>query len=150
MFEVRILQPQDGQCIAAFEKQRAEQMHMPAMEIELMSWNASWREESLNHYLPQGWSFGLFVPDTNTLQGYFLAQPFLFFRSMTQTLWIERLVAVGAKETAELLEIAYKICREKHFQKLVFAAMEDAPVEHAVFQLAAIPEKLFELKTAKF
>jgi hypothetical protein len=150
MSQPRILRPEDATHIVNFEKSRLEQTQPDEMERELLSWHASWREESLQHYLPLGWSFGLWSDDGQSLVGYFLAQPFLFMRGLTQTLWVERLVAQDARSGEELIEIAYKLSREKHFQKVLFYLNEDAPLENSIFQLSAVSDNLVELKTAKF
>jgi hypothetical protein len=87
------------------------------VEWTLQSWTAPWREESLNHYLPQGWSFGVWSED-NKLLGYFLAQPLLFLNQQTQSLWVEHICSPEAQILRELCETAIKLSREKHFQRV--------------------------------
>lgn len=148
MFEARILQPQDEKALEEFEKMRLSENSADEFENELLSWHASWRKESLEHYLPLGWSFGIWSNDK--IVGYFLAQPYLFMRGMTQTLWIERIVSNTVDGMSELIEIAYKLSREKHFQKILFNMQDDVTIAHSVFQLSSVGDNILELKTAKF
>ncbi|MCB0349618.1 MAG: hypothetical protein KDD38_00445 [Bdellovibrionales bacterium] len=156
MIEPKILNIDDLSQIIDFEKKRLELTMADEADRELYSWHASWRKESLEHYLPLGWSFGLWSKETsdsheaNRLRGYFIAQPQLFLRGMTQTLWVERLVAENAQETSDLIELVYKVCRDKHFQKALFLVHEDVSYSNSVFQLNQVGDTLMELKTAKF
>lgn len=89
----------------------------------MKEWHARWRRESLEFYLEKAWSFGYFVESQTgklELSAYFLAQPILFFRTMTQTLWIEHCYFNNSQEIQQLMEVAYKLSREKHLQRLVF------------------------------
>jgi DNA-dependent RNA polymerase auxiliary subunit epsilon len=129
---VKVLQPSDIEIIQQFEQKILNCRVEDPTDRELASWHAPWRRESLEHYLPMGWSFGLFGPD---LLGYFIAQPQLFTRGMTQSLWVEHLSANSESEMAELTELARKLCREKHFQMLY---VQEANGE------------ILEIKTAKF
>ena len=90
------------------------------MEAEMDSWSASWRQESLDHYIPQGWSFSVRGKEVDSLQGYFLAQPILFFQKQTQTLWVEHLNALSVKAEECLIDVAYRQSREKHLQRVYF------------------------------
>lgn len=154
MSQARVLRKEDLETILNYEKLRAERYESDPVERELKSWHASWRKESLEHYLGLGWSFGMWddsvAKDTPKLTGYFLAQPQLFLRGLTQSLWVERLVADDSRLASELVEIAYKISREKHFQKVLFYLQEDAPIESSIFQLQSAQPDYVELKTAKF
>ena len=119
-----VLKASDQDTILAFERARAEQAESDAMERELSSWKARWRPEQLTHYLSLGWSFAAW--ENGKMIGYVLAQPFLFFRGLTQTLWVEHLsyddVAVGEA----LVECVYKWARDKHFQTVLIS---DLPAE---------------------
>lgn len=84
------------------------------MEHEMSSWTAPWRQEALNHYLPQGWSFGAF--EGGELKAYVLGQPFLFYRGLTQTLWIEHVSYSEAKSALAVLDVAHRWARDKHLQ----------------------------------
>lgn len=90
------------------------------------SWTVPWRKESLEHYLKLGWSFIVrdeSKPKPNAV-GFFLGQPYLFFRGQTQTLWIEHVEAVNDEVAASLIEVAVKVAREKHLQRVLFAEPE--------------------------
>ena len=81
------------------------------MEREMQSWNARWRAEALDHYLPQGWSF--VALDDDKVVGFLIAQPLLFFRGLTQTLWVEDVLGPDAEA---LIEAARAWARDKHLQ----------------------------------
>lgn len=148
MSQPKILVLDDIPQIMVFEKTRLQSSVHDEVEREMAAWHASWRQESLEHYLPLGWSFGIW--DQSELKGYFLGQPQLFLRGMTQTLWVERLVAESAQVTAELVELAYRYAREKHFQKVLFLRQPDMDLSNSIFQLQEVSDSLVELKTAKF
>jgi hypothetical protein len=65
-----------------------------------------------------------------SLVGYFLAQPLLFFDGQTQTLWVEHMQFSTLVARDSLCELAYKLSREKHFQKVLFP--ESQTVANAV------------------
>lgn len=112
--EIRILLPADQDLVAAFARARLEQSASDQMEVEMHSWVARWRPESLAYYLPQGWSFGAF--QSGKMVGFILGQPLIFFRGLTQTLWIEELIFTKSEIGLELLETAYKWSKDKHLQ----------------------------------
>lgn len=85
------------------------------------SWSVRWRKEALEHYLKLGWSFIARDEATKTTVGFFLAQPFLFFRGQTQTLWVEHIETDSAEIRKELVDIAVRISREKHLQRVIFS-----------------------------
>ncbi len=86
-----------------------------------VEWTAPWRAESLDHYLKLGWSMSRRDPQTGRLLGYILAQPFLFFRKQTQTVWIEHVEAESTAVVAELLDTVVRIAREKHMQRVLMS-----------------------------
>lgn len=97
------------------------------LEMSMIRWNSRWREESLEHYLKLGWSFILrdsrtsISPEADgNIMGYFLAQPLLFFDGQTQSLWIEYMSFSNALARDHLCEMAYKLSRDKHMQKVYF------------------------------
>jgi hypothetical protein len=121
----RIIQLSDLPEIIQFEKLKLAETISDEMEREIKSWNSRWREESLKHYLPMGWSFLTRQVedksnDEGKLVGYFIAQPLLFFDGHTQNLWVEHISYSTLQVRDELCEIAYKLAREKHFQKVFF------------------------------
>lgn len=133
--------------IISFETKRLADSGVSDEEVVFAQWQAPWREESLNHYLPLGWSFGLW--QDKKLQGYFLAQPLLFARGFTQTLWVEHLSSIGEEPAMELMDVAYKLAREKHFQKLLVNKKADLKKISTSFALTEITDQVFEVNTSK-
>lgn len=115
----QIIQASDLEEIIHFEQKILEVEIPDEMERTIFSWNCRWRKESLNHYLPMGWSF-VARNEVQQIVGYFLAQPLLFFDGKTQTLWVEYIQSIDDSVRDELMEIAYKLSREKHFQRVLF------------------------------
>lgn len=148
MFETRVLQIQDIGQITQFEREHLRQCIADEVEQELASWHASWRQESLEYYLPLGWSFGIW--QNSQLVGYFLAQPLLFSRGLTQTLWVERLVAKDEEGVIFLIDHAYRMSREKHFQQVLFLQHEDMNYMHPTLRLEPIADRLLGIKAAKY
>ncbi len=144
----QVLRPEDATVIVTFEQNRMFERIPDEFERELESWQSSWRQESLEHYLPQGWSFG-YWSDTKILLGYFLAQPILFYRGMTQTLWVERVVGVDQQVTKSLMEVAAGIAREKHFQKVLFHQEDDISLPLEDFKIKKLEGQIYEMLTAK-
>lgn len=56
---------------------------------------------------------------TGRLIGYILAQPILFMRRQTQTVWIEYVDAETPSLKAELVDTIIRISREKHMQRVL-------------------------------
>lgn len=145
---IRILQLSDAETILRFEREALEYIEPDPMEREMREWHAPWRRESLEYYLPLGWSFGDFVGEK--LTAYFLAQPQLYMGGMTQSLWIEHFHATDLKVQEALFDVAYRTCREKHFQKLILRESESHSLKATDLRLAPLTDKLLEIKTAKF
>ncbi len=122
MQEIKVLVSHNLDEVLSFEVARLAAVQPDEAEREFTKWQASWRKESLEHYLPLGWSFGIW--SNNELVGYFLAQPQLFTRGHTQTLWVEQVTGASATIITELKDIARRIAREKHFQKVVYKESE--------------------------
>lgn len=101
-------------------------------------WSAPWREESLKHYLPLGWCLGAYRGDE--LQGFLLAQPFLFWMKNTQTLWVEYATAINKEIEDQLLQAAIGWSKDKHLQRVVMT-------NHNKGQ--ALQEQLFEVLTTR-
>lgn len=123
----RIVQLDDLEEILEYEQKKLENSVPDEMERTLQSWNARWRKEALEHYLPMGWSFLARDQDIRSprseegaLVGYFMAQPFLFMEGQTQCLWIEHLSYSSLQARDELCDLAYRLSREKHFQRVLF------------------------------
>lgn len=147
--QARILLPSDKERLLAFSRDRLAGRVEDEMEREIQSWSARWRPEALDHYLPQGWSFGVF--DGDKLEGYFLAQPYLFHRGHTQTLWIEKFVYNSREAATLLIDTGHKWARDKHFQCVLFEGSEDTRfILEDYKQAHPVEVGLIELKSAKY
>lgn len=117
-YTYRIAQLDDVERVLQF----AINMNFPedpeSFENKMMVWDSSYRKESLEHYLKLGWSFVAFDSE-NKLAGFFLGQALLFVDKQTQTLWVEYVLAVNDEVKTELIDIAYRLSREKHFQRVL-------------------------------
>ncbi|MFN8945377.1 MAG: hypothetical protein ACK5WZ_12240 [Pseudobdellovibrionaceae bacterium] len=123
----RVIQIQDLDEILSFEQKRLAESTPDSSEATFATWSARWRKESLEHYLPLGWSFLIRDVDVKTpespegaLMGYILAQPFLFLEGQMQCLWVEHISYTALQARDELCDLAYRISREKHFQRVLF------------------------------
>lgn len=115
----RIIQTQDLSQILEFETSKMQESYPDEMERMFAQWNSRSRKEAMEHYLPMGWSF-LALDDDGKIAGYFLAQPLLFLDGQTQSLWVEHIQYNSLQARDELCELAYKLSREKHFQRVYF------------------------------
>ena len=119
------------------------------------SWSAKWRKEALEHYLKLGWSFIARDEQTKTalsggtVVGYFLAQPFLFFRGQTQTLWVEHIEADDSAIQQDLVDIAVKVAREKHLQRVLFAEASALSKELEAWRPELLESDIAVVKTTK-
>ena len=84
--ETRVIKENEIDLVLSFAKSQHEAKSGDSFESEMASWSAAWRQESLEHYLSLGWSFGVWSGDE--LVGFCLAQPILFFQGLTP--WIGR------------------------------------------------------------
>lgn len=126
-FYCRVMQKEDIEELLDFEKKKLIEIEQNEIEREFIQWNSRWRKESLEHYAQMGWSFLARNPDLKSnysneglLVGYFTAQPLLFLEGQTQSLWVEHLSYSTLQARDELVEIAYKLSRDKHFQRVYF------------------------------
>lgn len=146
MFDgARVLKTQDLEAIQDFEKSRITQLN--DIEKTFLEWKAPWRKESLEHYLNTSWSMGLF--EGESLKSYFLAQPFLFVESYTQTLWIEHLGFKEKKDLTELVDLIVKYAKDKHLQRVLFNQIQQLNELSAQFKFASTQKNYFEVFTTK-
>lgn len=113
------------------------------------SWHAPWRKEALEHYLKLGWSFTVREKSSGRLLGYFLGQALLFLRGQTQTLWIEVLEAENEEARAGLTDVAIRLSREKHLQRVLFAESANVKGAFGAFKSTPIPDVIIEVATTK-
>ena len=116
-------------------------------ERTFKSWSEPWRREALEHYLKLGWSF--ITRENGKVAGFFLAQPFIFFRGQTQTLWVEHIEASNAEVTDVLVEVAVKVAREKHLQRVLFANAPSVANELKRWNPEALETSIAVVKTTK-
>lgn len=133
--------------IILFEKEKLKETFLEEVDQELYSWNARWRKESLEYYVPIGWSF--LVREESTFLGYFIAQPLLFLDAQTQSLWVEHLQYKTFEARDVLCEMVYKLGREKHFQKVYFP--NEFHIKNAISNYKPEPwdPQSFQVKTTK-
>ena len=146
-----ILGPTDAEQIIAYEKGRLSAAD--PMEQEMASWHAKWRQESLNHHLPLGWSFGFkqTINGESKLAGYFIGQPLLFFRGLTQTLWVEHIAFDSEEIGLKLIETAYRWAKDKHLQMVLFSDSKNLEFAKIHFPQLKLADDIFlEMKSARF
>ena len=122
-----------------FALQQLREQNLGEVATTFKSWQAKWRREALEHYLKLGWSF--IARRDGAVVGFFLAQPFLFFRGQTQSLWVEWIESSGAEVTEALIDVAVKVAREKHLQRVLFAEAKELEkvTGQALKQRRAVP-----------
>ena len=114
----RIAQLDDVESVYEFELQKTSVSGADEYEKMMAVWSSPFRKESLEHYFKLGWSF-LALDSARRVVGFFLGQPLLFFDQQTQSLWIEHVSANNLFISTELVDIAYRLAREKHFQRVL-------------------------------
>ena len=129
---LKVLRPENQVEIQKYAKTKSN----PDNPFE--EWSAPWREESLKHYLPQGWCLGAY--EGEQLRGFVLAQPILFWMKNTQSLWVEFVLADNAEIEDQLLQAAIGWAKDKHLQRVVMT-------KHNKGQ--AIQEQLYEVLTTR-
>jgi hypothetical protein len=152
----RVILTADLPEILEFENKKMQEAHPDEMERMIASWSSKHRPEAFNHYVPMGWSF--LVRDTETpsahssegtLMGYFIAQPLLFLDGQTQSLWVEHVQYASLQARDELCELAYKLSREKHFQRVYFPNENGVPNSVKSFKPETWQPGTLSVKTTK-
>lgn len=116
----RIAQLDDVEKVFNYESKKHHKEELDEIENQIIIWNSFFRKEALEHYFKTGWSFVAVDQDQN-IQGFFMGQALLFLDKQTQSLWVEYISASSPTIYTELLDIAYRLSREKHFQKVLFS-----------------------------
>lgn len=152
----RVIQPADLSEILDYENRKLADLVPDENERALQSWNSRWRKEALEHYFPMGWSFlardrdiSSSHSDEGQLVGYFMAQPLLFLDGQTQSLWVEHLSYSSLMARDELCELAYKLCREKHFQRVLFPNQTGVANSIKAFKAENWDSQVLCVKTSK-
>ncbi|AGH96513.1 hypothetical protein [Pseudobdellovibrio exovorus] len=116
----RIAQLADVENVFNYEYKKQFSDDSDEIENQIKVWDSFFRKEALEHYFKMGWSFLAFDANQN-LVGFFMGQPLLFLDKQTQSLWVEYVSANNDQIYTELVDIAYRLSREKHFQKVLFS-----------------------------
>jgi hypothetical protein len=116
----RVIQSGDLDDIFNLELKKLQDAYPDEAERTIAIWNSKFRVEALNHYIPLGWSFLAKDQEDGELMGYFIAQPLLFLNGQTQSLWIEHIQYNSLQARDELCDLAYRLGREKHLQRVYF------------------------------
>lgn len=118
----RIAQIEDVDLVYQYAQCKLKVQIPDEMELMMKIWESRFRKEALEHYLKLGWSFIAYT-ENQPILGFFLGQPLLFFEAQTQTLWVEMLEGDDFKIQSELADIAIRLSRDKHFQKVILPSM---------------------------
>lgn len=116
----RIAQIADVEDVYNFEFNLKMSAIQDEYERQMAVWSSAFRKEALEHYFKLGWSF-VALNQKNEIQGFFLGQALLFFDHQTQTLWLEYLSGVNSEIETELVDIAYRLAKEKHLQRVLLS-----------------------------
>ncbi len=138
--------------ILAFAEGNHKKAWSDEMECMLQSWHARWRREALEFYLPLGWSFiarAAALDADGPIVGFFLGQALLFVRGMTQTLWIEHLTGNDLVIRNALSDVAIRLAREKHLQRVLFADIKELDGAEKSFSFQKLDDEVLEVKTTK-
>lgn len=112
------------------------------------TWHVRWRREALEHYLKLGWSF-IARNEAGKTMGFFLGQPFIHFRGQTQTLWVEHIEANEPTVRDQLIDVAVRVAREKHLQRVLFSDADRLGNELERWNPTPLNESIAEIKTTK-
>lgn len=152
----RVIDTNDLSEILDFEERKIRESYPDEGDRIIAGWQSRSRREALEHYIPMGWSFlarERFQASPHSseglLLGYFIAQPLLFFEGQTQSLWIESLNFLSLQARDELCDLAQRVSREKHLQRVYFPNQHGVVngltgVKHSIWQ----PNSLY-IKTTR-
>lgn len=145
----KVILADDLQEILDLENKKLQESHPDEMERMIAGWNSKFRVEALNHYIALGWSFLARDSETHKLMGYFIAQPLLFLDAQTQSLWVEHVQHCSLQARDELCELAYKLGREKHLQRVYFPQANGVPNSISSFKPETWAPGVISVKTTK-
>jgi hypothetical protein len=144
----RIIQTDDLEQILNFEQKKLKESIPDEMERMFAQWNSRARQEAMEHYISMGWSF-LALDENQELAGYFLAQPLLFVDGQTQSLWVEHIQYASLQARDELCDLAYRLSREKHFQRVYFPQASGVQNSISAFKPETWHPAALQVKTTK-
>ncbi len=138
-----VLQVSDIDEVLEFEQNKMTEIYPDESERMIASWSSRASKESFSHYLPLGWSFVVRDRDHKELHqegqmlGFFIAQPLLFLDGQTQSLWVEHMQFSNLQIRDFLCELAYRLSREKHLQRVYFP--QHQTIQNSVTAFGAQP-----------
>lgn len=145
----RIAQLEDVERVFEYEyKKNFSNSTDSDIENQIKVWDSFYRKESLEHYFKTGWSF-VALDSKQNIVGFFMGQALLFLDKQTQSLWVEYLSADNTEIYTELTDIAYRLSREKHFQKVLFSDQVSAQKMSKSFPFKPWERTVIYLKTTK-
>lgn len=144
----RIAQLEDVENVFNYEYSKNFDSSVDEIENQMMVWNSFFRKESLEHYFKTGWSFVALNPE-NKVVGFFMGQALLFMDKQTQSLWVEYISANDSDIYTELVDIAYRLSREKHLQKVLFSDVVPQQTLTKKFPFTEWERSVSYLKTTK-
>ncbi len=144
----RIAQIEDVESVFNYEYKKNFDSGSDEIENQIMVWNSFFRKESLEHYFKTGWSF-LAIDTEQNIVGFFMGQALLFMDKQTQSLWVEYVSASDSQIFTELVDIAYRLSREKHFQKVLFSDVVQGQTLTKSFPFKQWERSVSYLKTTK-
>lgn len=121
--DFKVIQAIDIDELLNFDVKQLNLKYLDPEDLMFATWSSRARRESLEHYSKLGWSFKA-LNKNHEIQGFILAQPLLFLSGQTQSLWVEYLCSSSLQVQEFLLDLAYRLSREKHLQCVYF------PQEH--------------------
>ena len=145
----QVLSSPDIEEVFNYANERLKVSEPDEQERMFKSWAAKWRREALEHYLKLGWSFIARDESSGRTVGFFLGQPFLFFRGQTQTLWVEHIEADNDEVKHQLVDTAVRIAREKHLQRVLFANSHTLTSELKNWNPESLEQDIVVVKTTK-
>lgn len=145
----QVVAPAELEEILEFARARLSAKESDPTARQFAEWNAPWRREALEHYLNLGWSFTARKGTRGEVAGFFLGQPLLFVRGHTQTLWIEHLDALDQAALEGLADVAIRLSREKHLQRVLFAAAAGAAGALTRWKADRLDDSIMEVQTTK-
>lgn len=149
MLDCRVILAEDLQDILDLENKKLQDLYPDEADRMIAGWNSKFRVEALNHYIPLGWSFLARDPESKQLVGYFIAQPLLFLDGQTQSLWVEHVQYSSLQARDQLCELAYKLGREKHLQRVYFPNDNGVPNSVKSFKCETWAPGTLSVKTTK-
>lgn len=150
-----VLQISDIDEVLQFEQNKMIEVYPDESDRMIASWSSRACKESFEHYLPLGWSFVVRDRDQKLQQqegqmlGFFIAQPLLFLDGQTQSLWVEHMQFNNLQVRDFLCDLAYRLSREKHLQRVYFPQQQSIQNSVTTFGAQLWQPQTLVVKTTK-